>query len=60
LDEEVQMQTPPFFSSKHPGVYHICSKCTEGRKIERLYKNPGTGGGTLCQKCLALRMRGDC
>ena len=54
------MQIPPFHSSKDPSVYHVCSKCTEGKNIGKRDKKPGTGGGTRCKKCVALQMRGDC
>ena len=50
----------PFHSKKNPGVYHICSKCTEGNNIERVNKARGTGGGTLCKRCYALRSSGGC
>ena len=49
-----------FHSKKHPGVYHVCSKCTEGNNIEKENKVPGTGNGTLCQKCKQLQSSGGC
>jgi len=49
-----------FHSKKYPGVYHVCTKCTEGNNIERVNKAPGTGGGTLCQTCVRLRSQGGC
>ena len=50
----------PFHSKKNPGVYHVCSKCTEGNNIERENKASGTGGGTLCQTCRRLQGEGNC
>lgn len=50
----------PFHSSKNPGVYHTCSKCTEGNNIEAKYKKSGTGGGRLCQTCQRLKTQGTC
>ncbi len=49
-----------FHSSKNPGVYHICSNCTEGNNIETQYKTSGTGGGRLCQTCTRLLSQGGC
>ena len=54
------MKVSPFHSSKNPGVYHVCSNCTEGDNIEPQYKKPGTGGGTLCKRCEALQKEGKC
>jgi hypothetical protein len=31
----------PFHSSQNPGVYHVCSNCTEGNNIERQNRRPG-------------------
>lgn len=50
----------PFHSSKNPGVYHVCSRCTEGNNIEKQYKKPGTGGGRLCRTCQRLQSEGRC
>jgi len=50
----------PFHSKKDPGVYHVCSKCTEGNNIERVNRAPGTGGGKLCSRCAELQREGDC
>ena len=50
----------PFHSSKNPGVYHVCSKCTEGNNIETQYKKSGTGGGRLCTRCSDLQKTGSC
>ena len=41
-------QVSPFHSKKNPGVYHVCSRCTEGNNIEKENKASGTGGGSLC------------
>lgn len=50
-----------FHSKKNPGgVYHVCSKCTEGNNIERENIAPGTGGGTLCNRCSQLQRLGGC
>ena len=54
------MQVSPFHSSKNPGVYHICTKCTEGNNIEKEYKKEGTGGGALCHRCRELQNKGGC
>lgn len=53
-------RVPAFHSKKNPGVYHICSNCTEGNNIERENKTSGTGGGTLCQTCARLRRDRKC
>lgn len=50
----------PFHSKKYPGKYHVCSNCTEGNNIERENKVPGTGGGTLCNRCKDLQAAGNC
>ena len=50
----------PFHSSKNPGVYHTCSRCTEGNNIEPQYRNPGTGGGRLCSNCQDRQANGTC
>ena len=49
-----------FHSSEHPGIYHVCSNCTEGNNIETKYKISGTGGGRLCQTCQRLQNQGGC
>lgn len=50
----------PFHSSKNPGVYHVCSNCTEGNNIEKQYKKSGTGNGRLCKTCSDLQASGKC
>jgi predicted SprT family Zn-dependent metalloprotease len=50
----------PFHSSKNPGVYHVCSKCTEGNNIERKYRKAGTGNGVMCKNCKDRISRGTC
>lgn len=50
----------PFHSKKYPGVYHVCSNCTEGNNIEPENKTPGTGGGKLCDRCKELQSSGKC
>ncbi len=50
----------PFHSTKNPGVYHICSKCTEGNNIETQYKKSDRGGGRLCQICTRLIAQDKC
>ena len=50
----------PFHSTKNPGVYHVCSTCTEGNNIERQYRKPGTGGGRLCKNCQDRISNGTC
>ncbi len=54
------MKVKPFHSKENPGVYHVCSKCTEGNNIEPKYKAPGKGGGTMCKNCKDRIARGDC
>ena len=49
-----------FHSKKNPGVYHVCSNCTEGNNIETENKVSGTGGGTLCNRCKDLQASGGC
>lgn len=50
----------PFHSKKNPGVYHVCSRCTEGNNIERENKALGSGGGTMCERCKSLKSSGQC
>jgi len=50
----------PFHSKKHPGKYHVCSKCTEGDNIQPKYKRQGTGGGKMCERCKDLIRLGRC
>ncbi len=50
----------PFHSGKNPGVYHVCSKCTEGNNIETKYKKAGTGNGRKCQRCTDLEKSKGC
>lgn len=50
----------PFHSSKNPGVYHVCSKCTSGNDIETKYKTSGKGAGRLCTKCAKLQKDRGC
>ena len=50
----------PFYDSKNPGVYHVCSKCPEGNNIEPLYKKSGRSGGTLCETCMRLTYQRKC
>lgn len=49
-----------FHSKKNPGVYHVCSRCTEGNNIERVNRAPGTGGGKLCATRARLQRAGGC
>jgi len=49
-----------YHSKKNPGVYHVCSRCTDGNNIETKYKTSGTGGGILCQTCQRLRSQRGC
>jgi hypothetical protein len=49
------VQVNPSHSSKSPGVYHVCSRCTEGNNIEPKNKRSGTGGGRMCQRCKELK-----
>jgi len=51
-------EVAPFHSKKSLGVYHVCSKCTEGNSIEKVNKAPGTGGGKLCATCARLQRAG--
>jgi len=53
-------EVKPFHSKKNPGVYHTCSKCTEGNNIERKNKASGTGGGRKCETCKRLTKQGKC
>ena len=50
----------PFHSKKYPGVYHVCTKCTEGNNIEKEYWAKGTGGGKLCDHCARLIKENKC
>lgn len=50
----------PFHSKQNPGVYHVCSKCTEGNNIEAKYKTQGTGGGRICKTCKRLMGQRKC
>ena len=54
------MRVSAFHSKKNPGVYHVCTKCTEGNNIEKENKTPGTGGGTMCSRCKELVSKGEC
>lgn len=54
------MRVTPFHSKKNPGVYHVCSNCTEGNNIEKENKVQGTGGGNLCHRCAELSNQGKC
>jgi len=54
------MRVEPFHSKKNPGVYHVCTTCTEGNNIERENKVPGTGTGTMCERCKKLISEGKC
>ena len=49
-----------FHNSENPGVYHICTRCTEGKNIETRFKKPGTGGGSLCKACQDRIRKGTC
>ena len=53
-------RVPAFHSIKDPGVYRVCSKCTEGNNIERENKKAGTGGGKMCERCRKLTREGKC
>ena len=50
----------PFHSKKNPGMYHVCSRCTEGNNIEKGNRKAGTGGGKLCTRCRELQASGGC
>jgi hypothetical protein len=50
----------PFHSTKNPGVYHVCTNCTEGNNIESQYKKQGTGGGRMCSRCEDLTKSDRC
>ena len=54
------MKVAPFHSKKNPGVYHVCSNCTEGNNIERENRAPGKGGGSLCKRCEELIKQNKC
>ena len=54
------MRVSPFHSKKNPGVYHVCSNCTEGNNIEKENKVAGTGGGKLCKHCEDLIKENKC
>ncbi|HWB09847.1 MAG TPA: hypothetical protein VG826_11495 [Pirellulales bacterium] len=53
-------QVSPFHSTQNPGVYHVCSNCTEGNNIEKQYLKQGTGGGSLCVHCAKLQKEKKC
>lgn len=57
---EFAVQVNPFHSSKNPGVYHVCSRRTEGNNIEPKNRRPGTGYGRTCQRCKELKREGMC
>ncbi len=50
----------PFHSKKNPGIYHVCTNCTEGNNIEKENKKSGTGGGRMCSRCKELTQQGGC
>jgi hypothetical protein len=58
--EDTMARVEPFHSKKYPGVYHVCTNCTEGNNIERENKVSGTGGGTMCDHCKKLINEGKC
>ena len=63
LNETVANTMPkgaPFHSRQNPGVYHVCSKCPEGLKIQLGNRVSGTGDGKLCSKCKELQASGGC
>ena len=58
--EDTMTRVEPFHSKKFPGVYHVCTNCTEGNNIERENRVPGTGGGKMCERCKELTNQGKC
>ena len=54
------MRVAFFHSSKNPGVYHLCSKCGDGKHIETKYKASEKGGGKLCKICEQLIAKNRC
>lgn len=56
----IPMQVGPFHSRKNPGVYHTCSRCTEGNNIESRYRKREKGGGRKCKRCRSLERKGNC
>jgi hypothetical protein len=52
--------TIPFYSAKNPDVFHICSNCSEGKKIDPADRRPGTGGLQKCGECRRLSAKGAC
>ncbi len=54
------MKVAPFHSKKYPGVYHVCSNCTEGNNIEVGNKSSGKGNGHLCKRCEKLIKQNKC
>lgn len=51
---------PPFYSSKTQDVFHICSNCPDGRKIDPEDRRSGTGGLQKCGECRQLSAKGSC
>jgi hypothetical protein len=49
----------PFYSAKHPDVYHTCGNCAEGRKIEPKDMKHGQVV-RLCEQCARLQKEGRC
>ncbi len=52
-------EVAPFHSSKYPGVYHVCSNCTEGNNIEPENKAPGRRG-LLFKRCNEIKGKSEC
>lgn len=50
----------PFHSDQNPGIYHVCSKCTEGLNIQLGNRRQGRGYGRLCYRCKALQGSDNC
>ena len=43
----------PWHSSGSP-TYHLCTRCADGKGIDRLVRLLGTGGKPLCETCRQL------
>ena len=53
------MKISPYHSVKRP-VYHVCTNCSMGNKIEQVNLRSGKDGKTLCNHCAGLIKQGRC
>lgn len=50
----------PFHDSQNTGIYHVCSKCLEGLKIQLEHRRQGEGNRRLCDRCEELQASDGC